>query len=122
MYEGRGWHAQSHSKFVNIFTSRDYEDTSRVIVNLHFEPSCLDLSAERFGGSCLVQFLIQVGGSDDHHPLVGLEAIHLHQQLVEGLRGAGVESAAPRLRAEPGISLALGNIHAHLSQHFHCWQ
>ena len=32
-----------------------------------------------------VQHIRAVGGGQDHHPLVGGKAVHLHQQLVEGL-------------------------------------
>jgi hypothetical protein len=40
-----------------------------------------------------VEDVLAVGGGDDDHAVVGLEAVHLHQQLVEGLLALVVTAA-----------------------------
>src|SRR6185436_4233861 len=53
-----------------------------------------------------VQHVRAVGGGDEDHALVGLEAVHLHQQLVEGLLALVVTAAqAGAAVAADGVDL-----------------
>ena len=73
---------------VHVFGDRDVAamDAEDPLAAAHIGPIHHDLPVESAGPQQRgIEHVGPIGGGDDDHALVGVEAVHLHQQLVQGL-------------------------------------
>ncbi len=86
-----GDHAQRHIRSQRLFAGMHLED---VLTALHVRQAHIHLAVEAARAQQrLIQDIRTVGGSHHDDAVVGLKAVHLHQQLVQGLLALVVAAA-----------------------------